>query len=200
MNNKDIRRQRMITYFIDAAKEIIMTEGIKSVTARRIGEKAGYSYATIYNYFDDLNTLLAFCVFDFFEDCYEYVISFKDDNKDSLEQLITYATAYFKYFAEHPDLFYLIFIEDLGTVPEEFIRTNKTPSISLLLKDVLEKCVSEGYITDKNIYFTGELISSSLQGYLMLYVTGRNDKPLDNIIDLIEKEIKFLTGKGGKCE
>lgn len=198
MDKKDIRRQRIMTYFIDAAKEIIRTEGIKEISARKIGEKAGYSYATIYNYFDDLNSLLAHCIFDFFEDCYKYVISFKDDSKNKVEQFIAYATAYFKYFYDNPDLFYLIFIENLGNVPSKFIKNNKVPSISLLLKSSLMECAEERYVSQDSIYLIGELISASLQGYLMFHATGRNDKAFDDMVSLIESEIRFLIGIGDK--
>ena len=53
MEKKEIQEQRMRGYFIQATKEIIKGEGIKSVSVRNIADRAGYSYATLYNYFKD---------------------------------------------------------------------------------------------------------------------------------------------------
>jgi len=85
------------------------------------GEKGGYSYATIYNYFNDLNTLLTYSVFDFFEDCYKYMMSFKKNAENPKDLIVTYACAYFKYFAQNPDMFQLIFLEDFGNTPEKLM-------------------------------------------------------------------------------
>ena len=44
--------------FVDAAKNIILKDGVATVTVRKIAEATGYSYATIYHYFKDLDSLL----------------------------------------------------------------------------------------------------------------------------------------------
>lgn len=194
MDKKEIQRQRMMKYFIVAAKEIIKEEGISCVTARKIGEKAGYSYATIYNYFSDLNEVLIYCVFDFLEKCYKYLISFKNDKIDCKEQVIVYSIAYFKYFNENPDMFQLIFVEDLGNPSEEVIK--KRPSVSILLKETIIQCAKEGYIKEENIDLLGELIASSIHGKLLFLLKKRSIEELDNVIVSIKNEIEFLINKG----
>ncbi|MDP4092633.1 MAG: TetR/AcrR family transcriptional regulator, partial [Bacillota bacterium] len=56
--NKELQKSRMKKYFIDAAKEILVNEGVSNVSVRKVGEVTGYSYATIYNYFKNLDHLL----------------------------------------------------------------------------------------------------------------------------------------------
>jgi len=192
MDRKEIQKQRMMTYFINAAKEIITEEGVKGLTARKVGEKAGYSYATLYNYFKDLKALLAHCAFEFLEDCYKYMLSFKDDSKDSLQQLIVYACEYFRYFAENPGLFHLVFTEDIGDIFETLGKENKRPSVDLLLEDTLVRCARDGYLSENKVYLLGELIASSLHGKLVFYIGGRSSMPLDEMIKLIEADIRFL--------
>ena len=75
MNRKEIQEERMKNYFIDATKEIITGEGIKALSVRSIAEKAGYSFATLYNYFKDVKDLIFYCVQDFSQECREYVVS-----------------------------------------------------------------------------------------------------------------------------
>jgi len=55
----EMKAQRIKAYFVNAAKEIIVSEGVQHVSVRRIAQGCEYSYGTIYNYFDDLDALLA---------------------------------------------------------------------------------------------------------------------------------------------
>ena len=52
-------------YFIQAAKEILKGEGLESMSVRNIADQAGYSYATLYNYFKDVKDLILECIKDF---------------------------------------------------------------------------------------------------------------------------------------
>lgn len=194
MDKKEIQKQRMMTYFINAAKEIIKEEGVKNLSVRKVGDRAGYSYATIYNYFADLNTLLFYCVFDFLEDCYKYLVSFKEDEIDERQQILIYSIEYFRYFAQHPDIFKLVFVEDLGAPPKQIMEVNPQPSVALLLEQSIIECAKAGYIEEGNVEVLGELIASSIHGKLLFYVQNRilDGTDGEKIIDMIKNEIKFL--------
>ena len=58
MEKKQIQEQRIKSYFIQATKEILKGEGLKCISVRNIADKAGYSYATLYNYFKDVQDLI----------------------------------------------------------------------------------------------------------------------------------------------
>lgn len=57
---KEIQNERKIRYFVEAAWAIEDEEGLDSITARKVADRAGYNVATLYNYFENLNHLLAF--------------------------------------------------------------------------------------------------------------------------------------------
>lgn len=192
MDKKNIQKQRMMRYFIEAAKEIIKKDGLKEISVRKVGEKAGYSYATIYNYFKDLNSLLNYCVFDFLEDCYKYMVSFKNDDVNPREQIIIYTLAYVKYFTENPDLFQLIFLEELGRPPEILLNNNERPSIGLLLKESLSECVKEGFIAEEDTHFLQGLIGSYLRGKLLFFLKRGHEQKLKDILQNVRNEIGFL--------
>ncbi len=192
MDKKEIQRQRMMTYFIDAAKEIIQESGVKGVTARNVGDRAGYSYATIYNYFNDLNTLLSYCVFDFLEDCYKYMMNFKNDAVDPREQIIIYAEAYFRYFAQNPDMFKLIFVDDIGKPPEEVLKNDMKPSVGMLLRENITACAKQDYIATGDVELLQGLIGSALHGKLLFFMQGRSAEGLEAVIASIRREIEFL--------
>lgn len=191
MDHKEIQRKRIMDYFINAAKEIIKEEGVKGLTVRKVGDKAGYSYATIYNYFNDLKTLMAYCAFDFLEDCYKYMLSFKDNSVNPVEQVIIYSSAYLKYFAENPNLFQLIFLEELGDPPKDLLEDNK-PSVGFLLEDKLLECSKQGYISKDDVKILKDIIGFLVNGKLLFHLNNRNQFNIDEMIKSIEREIKYL--------
>ena len=54
----DHNRQQLYAMVLDAAAEIAAADGRRGLTARRIAARIGYSAATIYNLFDDLDDLI----------------------------------------------------------------------------------------------------------------------------------------------
>ena len=54
MRNRQIQEERIKTYFLDSAKNLLRAEGLKGVSVRNVAYRAGYSYATLYNYFKDI--------------------------------------------------------------------------------------------------------------------------------------------------
>jgi len=57
--NKELKHQRMRGYFIEATNLIIQSDGIEGITTRRVAEQAGYNVSTLYNYFDNVDHLIA---------------------------------------------------------------------------------------------------------------------------------------------
>ncbi len=57
-SRKSLKQDRVKSYFVDAAKEIVINEGVEGISVRKVSENAGYSYASMYNYYQDLHALL----------------------------------------------------------------------------------------------------------------------------------------------
>jgi AcrR family transcriptional regulator len=69
MDRKEVKKERIKRYFLDAAKEIIRTEGVANLTTKKIGDKAAYSCASIYNYFENFNELVCLCLEEMAAEC-----------------------------------------------------------------------------------------------------------------------------------
>lgn len=137
MTRKQIQEQRMKDYFIQATKEIIKGEGLKAVSVRSIGEKAGYSFATIYNYFKDVKELIFFCVRDFQLECQAYIEEKTKEVEKGEEKIKAIIKSYADYFIEYPSVFELFFVEKLPP-------SNNNLKISELLASFLDKlCLEE---------------------------------------------------------
>lgn len=57
MEEMNIKKKRVMMYFIEATQELILKEGLENLFIKKIAEKAGYNSATIYNYFENLEVL-----------------------------------------------------------------------------------------------------------------------------------------------
>jgi AcrR family transcriptional regulator len=193
MNNKELQSQRMKRYFIDAAKEILAEDGVKKLSVRKVGDRAGYSYATIYNYFRDLNELLTYCLADMLEDAYRALIAERQEGLDPRAQLIRYGERYFSYFSENPVLFQLLFIEDLGAAPEEVAdKMGDLPSVGQLLIESIAACAKAGYILEDQVEVLAELLASSIHGKLLFFLKRRSLEPVETMLEKIRSEIGYL--------
>lgn len=112
--NKEIQEQRIRQYFIEATREILKGEGLRAVNVRSVSERAGYSYATLYNYFKDLNELIFICVQDFMSDCEIMIDEQTSDMQPGLHRLKKRMKAFIQYFTQYPDIFELIYLERMN--------------------------------------------------------------------------------------
>lgn len=192
MDKKQIQRDRMMNYFIEATKKIIEEEGLKKVTVRRVGDLAAYSYATIYNYFKDTRELLAHCALHYLEAFQNQMKDLYVEDLDIREQIIKYSEEYFIFFSRNPEIFNLIYTEDLGPFPELISKTEKKPVLRNLLKEHLQICAEKNYIKYENIDYIHSLIISSIHGKLLLYVNKRRSEKSEEYLRNIKKEIRFL--------
>lgn len=137
MERKEIQEARMRGYFIQATKEILKGEGIRSVSVRNIAERAGYSFATMYNYFRDVKDLIFLCVQDFQEEAEVFVRQEIKKSKRGPERIQAISWAYMKYFVQYPgifELFYLVKFSDIAA---------KQPTAALITSFLDRLCATE---------------------------------------------------------
>ena len=123
MTNKEIKEKRTRGYFITATKEILKGEGSKALSVRNIADRAGYSYATLYNYFKDQTELVSLSLLEFKDECRESVnrnIRKSNPGKSEIRSIIK---GYVQYFVQYPGVFDLFYLEKLASknVNEEVI-------------------------------------------------------------------------------
>lgn len=167
--NKTIKKRRVIRYFIDAARAIARENGLSAITIRSVAERAGYNSATLYNYFENLDQLLAFtCVdlqLDFIQRCSKiektdmdtldkYILSWKVQCSLSFRDPALYAYVYFsenaerikKSFAEYFDWF----PEKAENIAEETLHAFLIKTLNEQEKYSIGLSVAKGYFTEKD--------------------------------------------------
>jgi AcrR family transcriptional regulator len=193
MKNREIQEKRMKEYFIQATKDILKGEGLSGLSVRNIADQAGYSYATLYNYFRDVNDLVFLCVNDFQEECKLFVENQTKKSPKGLDKLKATIKAYINYFVEYPgifDLFYLAKVGDFG---------NKQTTINLISNSLDSICEEEwNYCIQHNLLPVERVdsIQSSLKytviGLLLLYLNRRKPESYSEFINLTDRQVDSL--------
>jgi AcrR family transcriptional regulator len=116
MTKNEIQEERMKGYFLSAAKDIIRAEGVGAVSARSVAERAGYSYATLYNYFNDVRDLVFSCVNDFMEECRQFVAQEAGGPAPGAGRLLAVSRGYAKFFVQYPGIFALMYTHKPGEI------------------------------------------------------------------------------------
>ncbi len=190
MDKKQIQDERMRGYFIDSAKNLIKGEGLRSISARHVADHAGYSYATLYNYFKDINDLIFRCVEDFSGEAGSFIRSKVKDTTPGKSRIKAAAKAYLEYFTEYPGVFELFFLEKMGN----FGNRKETAGLitglfqRLCTEDAVVWATEEG-LKQERVEETIDRLNSMMAGMLLLY---ENRMKPDNYSDFINTAVKHF--------
>src|ERR1035437_4210131 len=196
MQKKEIQEQRIKGYFIEAAKEMLKGEGLKSISVRNIAERAGYSYTTLYNYFKDLNELIFLCVKDFQNECESSVLDEIKKTPGGTEKIKAITRAYIKYFVEYPGIFELFFIEKISNIGS---KQPTTELISTFLDRLCEKeweyCIEQKIVTKDEADLSAKQLRYAVTGMLLLYLHRLQPADYNEFIEITEGQLNQILNK-----
>ncbi|WP_018934159.1 TetR/AcrR family transcriptional regulator [Gracilibacillus lacisalsi] len=121
-SRKEIQRARMWRYFLDAATEVIEEDGIDHFTIRKIADKAGFTSSTAYNYFKDLSHLKFFAAMRFMSDYLEELPAYLEKGNNTVEKWLYSWECFCKHSFAQPKIYSVIFMDNLGSIPEELLE------------------------------------------------------------------------------
>jgi AcrR family transcriptional regulator len=180
MKNKEIQEERIRGYFIEATKSIIKGEGVGGVSVRSVADHAGYSFATIYNYFRDVNVLLFECVRDFQEECRKHTEEAIREEQDCATRLQARVTAYVQYFTEYPGIFELFYTARAGDLGhKESTLDVIEQSLDSVCNPDWERCVANGAVSEELAAKIKTRLRYTITGLLLMYLNRR--RPTDYI-------------------
>lgn len=189
---KSLKRERIKMYFLEAAKEIIIKEGHEQVSARRVADIAGYSYATIYNYFANLNELMWEVKEVMIEELLEVLQKKMQRTTYDIEEIKRGFRIYTEYYFENPNVFKFFYFYPLSKPSNKAVGTEPEPDFSIMWKETFRGLVLEGRLQEKDIEVVAKTLIYAIHGLIMLCLSNNGDlteenvyKELDEIIDYI---------------
>ncbi len=181
---KNLKKQRVMRYFIDAARKISKEEGLSGITIRSVADRAGYNSASLYNYFDNLEQLLAFTSIDLISDWLLEYIHIMEGEGDELDKYIlgwemfsmysfndpaTFSYVYasentdkvIQYFEEYQE----IFPGPCDEIPEEVMEVYKKKTLREQEQQNIASCVKAGFFNEadaESVYMLALILNNGL--------------------------------------
>jgi AcrR family transcriptional regulator len=190
MNSSKVQEERVRRYFIDAAKEIIRAEGIRALSVRNVAQKAGYSYATIYNYFKDLKGLMAHCIEEFLEECSVAILQQSGHLDTGCGRVQAMFKAYANYFVQYPGTYDLFFLEKLSAMPGDKTIEKINSFLDKVILEDWQQCAQLNNIKDAEIKWG--ILKSTMDGMMLNYFSKYNPKEYKDFIALVDERIGYV--------
>ncbi len=206
MSRRDIQRKRTMTFFIDAAREIIEKEGIKGISIRKVADKAGFNSATLYNYFENLDHLIFLAAMRYIKDYVQALPEYIKEAKNSFEKFLMIWECFCKYSFKSPEIYYSIFFAHLDNnfenyviqyynlFPEDLENLTEDLSTMLLRHNIyrrnmitLKDCIKEGFFNEEEISDLNELVLLTYEGMLFRIMKGK-----DSFEETVYKTMKYI--------
>jgi AcrR family transcriptional regulator len=156
---------------VQAAEEIIETQGADALNMRDVAERIDYSASNLYEYFSSKDELLAAVIKEALTRLTVHVHSISV-GLSARERLLSYGHAYLEFARTHPQLYLLIFGHK--TTQEEMTGTEKTPSAYDLLQQLVRDCIAVNILVPRPDFGLQEMTFgcwSLVHGIAMLRLT-----------------------------
>lgn len=195
MGNKEIQQERIKGYFIEATKEILKGEGLTCVSVRNVADRAGYSYATLYNYFSDIKDLIFECVVDFKNECEEFIQEETKKTPSGKKKLKDISKAYIKYFIQYPGIFELFFLEK----PSNYSGKKNTNHLTYVFYDEIcehewKKMIDNNEITENETVQKKLNLKNSITGMLLFYNNKNQPKTYSEFVKMVDSQLDYILG------
>ena len=193
MRKKDIQTERMKNYFIEATKAILKGEGLRSVSVRNIADQAGYSYATLYNYFRDVKDLIFYCVRDFQAEMESYIFNETRKTGRGFEKIKAITRTYVKYFIQYPGIFELFFLEKTTDIQSAQPAVGLISShLDRLCDDEWQFCIRHKYLTPAETEIRKNALKYAITGLLLFYINRREVDSYQEFMKRVDSQIDHV--------
>ncbi|MED1738086.1 TetR/AcrR family transcriptional regulator [Bacillus swezeyi] len=205
---KDIQRARMWRYFLDAATELINEEGIDQITIRKIADRAGFTASTAYNYFKDLSHLKFFAAMRFTSDYVSELPEYMALGRNTVEKWLYSWECFCKHSFTQPDIYSVIFMDNLGTQPQELMNeyyaiykdelTDLPEQVQSILMEhnfskrsalYIQGAVEEGFIKEKDVDMLADMTLMIWKGMMNTYMNHRRAYTKD---EAVKRTVQFV--------
>jgi AcrR family transcriptional regulator len=194
----DHSRQELTDLALDAAREIVASEGMRGLTARKVAQRIGYSVGTLYNVFHNIDDLIVHLDASLLDQLYVEMTAAAPTpgTEPALKDL---ARRYLAFVHENQNAWNLLFEHRLPedqSLPEWYYV--KLDRLLSLVEDIVAPLYGEGEAADRARAV--RVMWSGVHGIATLAGTGKlaivsSDGALELIDDLIDNYISGVRSK-----
>lgn len=175
---REREREEIRTRILDAARELFTSEGVESVTMRRIADKIEYSPTAIYFHFRDKESLLAeLCDHDFRNFAHGFTVIARIP--DPVERLRAAGRAYVEFGLANPSHYRLIFMTPKPSTDErdKSGKGNPEEDAYAFLKGIAADLQAQGHLREDltDLDLVAQTIWATIHGVVSLEIAKCKD-------------------------
>lgn len=187
------KRNRAKMYFLQAARDMIVSQGVESVSVRKVADTAGYAYPTLYNYFRDVNDLLFETKAMMILDMANLLQQEMQAPVKDIHDLKGAFKAYIQYYLNHPNVFKFFYLYPLKKPEQLSEDAIAEPDFGFMWQQAFQSFVRSGKLAQKDIEAAAKTLIYAIHGMLMLGFSNNGDlsdaqnlyRDLDQIVDFL---------------
>lgn len=175
---------------LDTAEAMFIEQGYEQTTMRKIAKALECNPATIYNYFENKETIFFALQEKAFATFYAEFDDLRNDEHRGFEKLKRMGRRYIDFAVKNPNKYELMFIlKPPMRVAEELDPRWETGAKNYdLLKEVIAGCIAEDSINVRDIEAGAFMMWSMVHGMVNLMLMDRCQMMLQEDLDFIAKE------------
>ena len=174
---KERQKAELRQRILDAARSIVLAEGLEGLTMRKVAESIEYSPATIYLHFPGRDEIAVELMRDAFE---QLIASFRPlaAIADPVERVVAIGLAYVQFGITNPETYRLIFM-DSPKLSNEMICHDEDDAFAFLTHTVDEMVGAGRLKSHLSSEMVAHLLWASMHGIVSLHLTV-GDFPLQD--------------------
>jgi AcrR family transcriptional regulator len=173
-------REELREKILDAARELLVRDGVEQVSMRKIAKKINYTATTLFHHFPNKDALLlAVCEADFLalRRSFEKIAAIADP----LERLRSMGTAYVTFALEHPSHYRLMFmtpkLNQMNIETERLHKGNPDQDTYAFVRETVAAVIEAGLLRDehKDPDLVAQILWSGVHGVVALHLIMSSD-------------------------
>jgi AcrR family transcriptional regulator len=188
---QELKRSRVKICFLQAAKSMISAKGVDSVTVRGVADAAGYTYPTLYNYFEDLNELLWETRRFMIRELVDTMRQTMRDPIHSADDIKNVFRAYMEYYLTNPNVFEFFYLRRLREPSKK--PDGAEPDFGAMWNETLGGFVLSGRLREADIEAVAKICIYAMHGMLTLNFSNNGDlHEKANLYGDLDKMVDYL--------
>ena len=191
----DSAEQSLRDRILDTARELLIADGYRNLSMRKIARRIGVSATSIYLHFDHRDHLLHSLMEEAIDRLNGVLEAAARTSTDPVERLEKVARAYIKFSLENPYQYQMIYVvrsEEMSRYPKEKFRRARRGYE--LLEEIIREGVQQGMIEDDNPRIAAYSFWAQLHGLMSVVHSKRLDTRIDRDIFLEKALHQVLKG------
>jgi AcrR family transcriptional regulator len=197
---KGQKKQQTRQLFIDAAKQIVLSDGHAAITVRRVADITGYTYPILYHYFKDLNALYWDLRLNMIEDMIkaltevpvQTIESINSPIDDPLKEILQSFLTYCDYFFDHPNVFRFFYFHDFIKPEGNEDYAHLEQRFAEMWQGTFSRLIAANYMKSEDVAIVAKTLIYAIQGMIMLSLSSNGSLTQEEIHVELEMLVQYL--------